>query len=82
MELHGAGPAAVLWADGRRSIEVPPSSRIEVRSSRQPVRLARIISGTFTDRLVAKFSLPVAGWRGGSIETGSSSGSLSQLNQD
>lgn len=82
MELHGAGPAAVLWADGRRSIEVPPSSRIEVRSSRQPVRLARIISGTFTDRLVAKFSLPVAGWRGGSIETGSSSVSQSQLNQD
>lgn len=82
MELHGAGPAAVLWADGRRSIEVPPSARIEVRSSRQPVRLARIISGTFTDRLVAKFSLPVAGWRGGPIETEDSTRSNLQRNQD
>lgn len=64
-ELHGSGPAAVLWADGRRLVEVEPASRIEVRTSPQPVRLARLISGTFTDRLVAKFSLPVSGWRGG-----------------
>lgn len=64
-ELHGAGPAAVLWADGRRLVEVEPASRIEVCTSPQPVRLARLISGTFTDRLVAKFSLPVSGWRGG-----------------
>ncbi len=63
-ELHGMGPAAVLWADGRRLVEVEPASRIEVRTSPQPVRLARLISGTFTDRLVAKFSLPVSGWRG------------------
>ncbi len=66
LELHGSGPAAVLWADGRRSIDVPPAARIDVRTSRQPVRLARLIPGTFTDRLVAKFSLPVAGWRGAS----------------
>ena len=64
MELHSSGPAAVLSADGRRSIDVPPSARIVVRASGQPVRLARLIPGTFTDRLVAKFSLPVAGWRG------------------
>lgn len=81
LELHGAGPAAVLWADGRRSIEVPPSARIEVRTSRQPVRLARIISGTFTDRLVAKFSLPVAGWRGGSIEARTSQDAPQARNQ-
>lgn len=81
LELHGAGPAAVLWADGRRSIEVPPSARIEVRTSRQPVRLARIISGTFTDRLVAKFSLPVAGWRGGSIEARTSHDAPQARNQ-
>jgi NAD+ kinase len=64
LEVHGSGPAAVLWADGRRSVEVPPTARIDVRASQQPVRLARLIPGTFTDRLVAKFSLPVAGWRG------------------
>ena len=64
LELHSSGPAAVLSADGRRSIEVPPAARIVVRTSAQPVRLARLIPGTFTDRLVAKFSLPVTGWRG------------------
>lgn len=64
LEVHGSGPAAVLWADGRRSVEVPPAARIDIRTSHQPVRLARLIPGTFTDRLVAKFSLPVAGWRG------------------
>jgi NAD+ kinase len=26
--------------------------------------LARLSAGTFTDRLVAKFGLPVHGWRG------------------
>lgn len=66
MEVHSSGPAAVLSADGRRSVEVPPAARIVVRASRQPVRLARLIPGTFTDRLVAKFSLPVTGWRGAS----------------
>ena len=51
-------------ADGRRVIDVAPGSRIEVRQSAQPVRLARLMSAPFTDRLVAKFSLPVEGWRG------------------
>ncbi|MFY9330512.1 MAG: NAD kinase [Candidatus Nanopelagicales bacterium] len=64
LELHGLSPAAVLWADGRRSIEVPPSARIEVSRHDQPVRLARLQTAPFTDRLVAKFSLPVDGWRG------------------
>lgn len=55
---------AVLWADGRRALELPPRARVEVRRSRQPVRLARLSQAPFTDRLVAKFSLPVDGWRG------------------
>ena len=54
----------VVSADGRRVIDVAPGSRIEVRQSAQPVRLARLMSAPFTDRLVAKFSLPVEGWRG------------------
>jgi NAD+ kinase len=29
-----------------------------------PVRLARLHHASFTDRLVAKFALPVSGWRG------------------
>lgn len=64
LELHGMSPAAVLWADGRRSINVPPSARIEIQRHPQPVRLARLHRAPFTDRLVAKFSLPVDGWRG------------------
>ena len=58
---HGAG---VLWADGRRTVELPPGARIEVRRGRVPVRLARLHHAPFTDRLVAKFDLPVTGWRG------------------
>jgi NAD+ kinase len=58
------GGAAVLWCDGRRTVELPPGARIEVRRGRSPVRLARLHQAPFTDRLVAKFDLPVSGWRG------------------
>jgi NAD+ kinase len=60
---------AVLWCDGRRKVDLPPGSRVEVRRGALPVLLARLQapearSSGFTDRLVAKFGLPVAGWRG------------------
>lgn len=55
----------VLWCDGRRCVELPPGSRVEVRRGARPVRLARLHQAPFTDRLVAKFELPVDGWRGG-----------------
>jgi NAD+ kinase len=61
-DTQGVG---VLWCDGRRSVELPPGARIEVRRGRIPVRLARLHRAPFTDRLVAKFELPVHGWRGG-----------------
>ena len=54
----------VLWCDGRRSYDLPRGARVVVRRSPVPVRLARLSQGPFTDRLVNKFSLPVAGWRG------------------
>ena len=63
----------VLWCDGRRSVDLAPGARVEVRRGAQPVLLARLRGGrngatavpfTFTDRLVAKFGLPVTGWRG------------------
>jgi NAD+ kinase len=66
-ELEGA----VLWCDGRRRFDLPPGARVEVRRGAHPVPLARVhgqggvpAGGEFTDRLVAKFELPVAGWRG------------------
>jgi NAD+ kinase len=55
---------AVVWCDGRRSIDLPPGGRVEVRRSETKVRLARLARPPFTDRLVAKFGLPVHGWRG------------------
>jgi NAD+ kinase len=57
------GPG-VLWCDGRRSTDLPPGARVEVRRGETPVLLARLMRGQFTDRLVRKFDLPVAGWRG------------------
>jgi NAD+ kinase len=57
----------VLWCDGRRKVDLPPGARVEVRRGELPVLLARLHgpgSGGFTDRLVVKFGLPVAGWRG------------------
>lgn len=56
--------AGVLWCDGRRTVDLPPGARIEVRRSDTPVRLVRLHEAPFTDRLVAKFGLPVEGWRG------------------
>lgn len=54
----------ILWCDGRRSHDLPPGARVVVRRSSRPVRLARLHPASFTDRLVRKFQLPVAGWRG------------------
>jgi NAD+ kinase len=54
----------VLWCDGRRRYELLPGARIEAVRGELPVRLARLTKGPFTDRLVAKFRLPVSGWRG------------------
>jgi NAD+ kinase len=63
---------AVMWCDGRRRFDLPPGARVEVRRGGLPVLLASVQDpgrgtnggGPFTDRLVAKFGLPVAGWRG------------------
>ena len=55
---------AVMWADGRRMIAMAAGSSVEVRANDQPVRFARLVTSPFTDRLVAKFQLPVEGWRG------------------
>ncbi len=66
---------AVLWCDGRRRVDLKPGARVEARRGTEPVLLARLSGGgvdtegaevgaPFTDRLVVKFGLPVAGWRG------------------
>ena len=60
-DTEGSG---VLWCDGRRTVDLPPGARIEVRRGPRPVRLVRLHEAPFTDRLVAKFGLSVEGWRG------------------
>ena len=71
-------PGAVLWCDGRRRVDLRAGARVEVRRGALPVLLARLrgtgqdgagqdgveVGALFTDRLVAKFGLPVTGWRG------------------
>jgi len=69
VEVISAAPGGVLWCDGRRKVDLPTGARVEVRRGALPVRLARLDDpgsngARFTDRLVAKFGLPVAGWRG------------------
>lgn len=59
--------AGVLWCDGRRRFDLPARARVEACRGERPVLLARLQSGPFTDRLVAKFQLPVGGWRGGPV---------------
>lgn len=58
-----SGPAVVLL-DGRRLVEAPPGSRVEVVRGRRPVKWVRLDDSPFTDRLVTKFELAVTGWRG------------------
>jgi NAD+ kinase len=62
--LERTDGSGILWCDGRRSHELPPGARVVARRSSRPVRLARLHPTAFTDRLVRKFQLPVAGWRG------------------
>jgi NAD+ kinase len=67
VEVLDRSPAdGLATCDGRRQIEVPAGSRVEVTRSEIPVLLARLTPAPFTNRLVQKFGLPVAGWRGGS----------------
>ena len=65
IEIVGQQSTGVLWCDGRRAADLPIGARVEVVRGASVVRLARLGSGSFADRLVRKFDLPVAGWRGG-----------------
>lgn len=55
---------AVLSADGLRRIPLRTQDRILLTSAPDEIRLAHMDDSVFTDRLVAKFKLPVDGWRG------------------
>ncbi len=62
--IEDQATSGVLWCDGRRSVNVAPGQFVEVRRNARSLRLARTSEQPFVDRLVRKFDLPVAGWRG------------------
>jgi NAD+ kinase len=64
IEVVGEQATGVLWCDGRRAADLPLGARVEVVRGAENVRLARLHQASFADRLVRKFDLPVAGWRG------------------
>jgi NAD+ kinase len=55
----------VLSCDGRRSHDLPPGSRLRIRRGPVPMLVARPHPTPFGERLVAKFQLPVRGFRDG-----------------
>lgn len=55
---------ATLSADGLRKFQLVENDRVILTSDNSPINLAQIDPALFTDRLVAKFKLPVEGWRG------------------
>ncbi|MFM8673272.1 MAG: NAD kinase, partial [Candidatus Nanopelagicus sp.] len=62
--LDLASESADLNADGIRRVKLIRNDRVVLTSDKEDVLLAHIKAATFTDRLVAKFKLPVEGWRG------------------
>lgn len=55
---------ALLSADSRRKFSLRLGDRITLTRDSDTVRLAHVKEILFTDRLVAKFKLPIEGWRG------------------
>ena len=70
IDLISAGHEGVLGCDGRRSIAVPPGSRVRITRGAQSVQIARVGAWSFADRLVTKFQLPVRSLREASPPVG------------
>ena len=55
---------ALLSADALRKLPLLAGDRVVITRNPHTIKLAHIKATRFTDRLVAKFKLPVEGWRG------------------
>ena len=55
---------AVLSADSLRNLDLQHGDRVHISKDAGVVQLAHLTNTLFSDRLVAKFKLPVEGWRG------------------
>ena len=58
------GAHAIVWCDGRRSVDLAPGAQIHVRRGANDLRVARLQEQPFTSRLVKKFELNIDGFRG------------------
>jgi NAD+ kinase len=54
----------VVKADALRFEGLLVGDRVIVNRSAQQIKLAHVRESNFSDRLVAKFKLPIEGWRG------------------
>ena len=57
-------PEAMVTADGMRKFPLLAGDRVIITKSNERVEILHVESAVFTDRLVAKFKLPIEGWRG------------------
>lgn len=57
-------PYALLSADALRKLPLTSGDRVIITRNPHTIKLAHINPTLFTDRLVAKFKLPIEGWRG------------------
>ena len=55
---------ALLSADALRKFPLVSGDQVRITRDPSKILLSHIVSTTFTDRIVAKFKLPVEGWRG------------------
>lgn len=55
---------ALLSADALRKLPLREGDRVVITRNPHTIKLAHVHPTLFTDRLVAKFKLPVEGWRG------------------
>lgn len=54
----------IVKADALRFDSLEVGDRLKVKRAAEPIKLAHVHKSNFSDRLVAKFKLPVEGWRG------------------
>lgn len=54
----------LLSADSLRNFELLEGDRVHISKDAEVVQLAHLTNTSFSDRLVAKFKLPIQGWRG------------------
>ena len=55
---------ALLSADALRKFPLVSGDQVRIIRDASKILLSHIVATTFTDRIVAKFKLPVEGWRG------------------